>query len=407
MMRPGLQRRVRQAGWAALALFHPGVGSVLRARSAPLRSLEVHRRAAIDWLLEANAAAPGRQGFSLGYFLDQAAWQPAYIETTGYILPTLLRAMRHDDYRAAEIEAALRRSAAWLVHIQFSDGAFGGATKHLPAAFDTGQVMFGLLAMHRAAGTSGCLDAAVRAGDWLCAVQDGDGAWRQHAYRDRPHTYYAEVAWALLMLWQATGVERYRAFAERHLQWVLARQDANGFFQGASFDDGPAVLHTIGYVVQGVYESARLIGDDDMIAAARRAADALVDAHVRDRPLRAYYNERWMPVDRSRCLTGLAQVALVWVRFFQSTREERYAGAAREAVDYLRRHQLLSTSVPALRGGLCGSAPVWGRYFPLRLPNWGVKFYLDLLLFGEAHIGATWAPAPGPRDRGPRLEAEA
>jgi hypothetical protein len=392
-----VHRRLRQAGWVVAAATHPGIASVVRAHTGPLLDIDAHRRAALDWLLEANTASPGRMGFSLGYFLDEAAWQPPYVETTGYILPTLLRAARHADYRRAELHAAVTRSAKWLVNVQFKNGAFGGSTSGAEAVFDSGQVIFGLLAAHGHTGDAAYLEAADRAGRWLCAMQDADGAWRRHAYHDRPHAYYAEVAWALLRLWRTTGEVAYRQAAERHLDWVLARQAANGFFREASFDDGPPVLHTIGYALQGTYEAGRLLGNERMVAAARRAADALVDAHTRDGPLRAYYNEAWMPVARSRCLTGLAQVALVWVRLFQQTGDDGYRRAARTAVDYLRRHQLMRTSMPGLRGGLCGSAPVWGRYFPLRLPNWGAKFYLDLLLFAASPSGPLWSPTPGPR----------
>ena len=394
-----IRRRLRHAQWAAAAAAHPGARAVLTAGRGGLRDLADHRRAAIDWLLDAHRAVEGR-GFSLGYFLDEGAWQPPYPETTGYILPTLLRFVTHDGHRAPEVLSAVDASAAWLVRIQDPDGSFRALTPSVPMVFDTGQIIFGLLAAHRHRGAGACLEAAARAGDWLLAVQDDDGAWRRHAYRDRPHVYYAEVAWALLLLARATGTAAYGHAAERHLSWVLSHQLPNAFFTQASFDDGPPVLHTIGYVLQGVYESGRLLGDDRLVAAARRTADALVDAHTRDRPLRAYYNDAWMPADRSRCLTGLAQVAIAWTRLFQQTGEDRYAGAARAAVDYLRRHQL-STSVPGLRGGLCGSAPAWGRYFPLRLPNWGAKFYLDVLLFAESGPGAEWTPV---RHARPRME---
>jgi hypothetical protein len=33
-----------------------------------------------------------------------------------------------------------------------------------------------------------------------------------------------------------------------------------------------------------------------------------------------------------------------------------------------------------IRGGLPGSSPVWGPYQSLRIPNWGLKFFLDAYL---------------------------
>ena len=375
-----LQRIARALLRRPMALLNAQTYEALAAGGAK-GTRDAHIAGALDWLLESNRVVPGRNGFSLGHFLDEGEWQPAYVETTGYIIPTVLRAARHGLPRSQELVDAAERSARWLVNVQFRDGAFGNPTHYAPTVFDTGQVIFGLLAAHRHFGDECFLKSAAEAGRWLCTVQESDGAWRAGAYGGRAHTYYATVAWALLLIWRATGDERCREAAVRHIAWVRRRQLPNGFIREASFDDGPAVLHTIGYAVQGLLECGWLLGDAEVVADATRTADALATANARAGVLRGRYRETWKAAGRSRCLTGLAQVALVWTRIDDHGAAPRYAAHIARVTEYLQRQQLMTASSPAVRGGFPGSAPLSGRYFPYRMPNWTAKFYLDLLLF--------------------------
>lgn len=375
---------------AAGALANPVLRGLVGATGSSL-PLEDHLAGAVDWLLEANRNVPQRLGFSLGYYLDAGQWQAAYVETTGYILPTLFRFARHSSYRREEVLDAARRSGEWLVNVQFRDGSYGNPSHYVPTVFDTGQVIFGLLALYRDGGSASALAAAVRAGEWLCACQNASGCWELGAYHDQGHTYYAEVSWALLLLWKASGDERFRRAAERNLGWVLGNQRPNGFYERASFDEGtPPILHAVAYAIQGVLESGLVLADESLIQSARRAADALAAEQKRAGILRARYDAAWRSRARYRCLTGLAQMGVVWSRLFQRFGDEAYREQAARLVGYLRRRQLVAARQCQLRGGLLGSAPAWGGYFPFRLPNWGVKFYLDLLLFGHGDQGREW-----------------
>jgi hypothetical protein len=376
-----MTRYVRAAATVGGALANPLTARAMLAPARRLAAVE-HGKAAVDWLLEANRQVPERQGFSIGYFLDQAAWQPAYVETTGYIIPTLIRWTGRSEYRARDVQEAIGRSAEWLLNVQFRDGSYGNPTHYTPTVFDTGQVIFGLRAAFRHLADERYVDAAIRAADWLCSVQEEDGAWRRGAYGSVAHTYYAEVAWALALMWRLTGEPRYRAAAARHLEWVLARQLPNGYFELAGFQpDAPAVLHTIAYAVQGVYEAGRVLKEEPARAAAHRAAAALCARQRGGTMLAGELDRSWRPAAGYRCLTGLAQIAVVWLRMA----DERPGGScfgeeAARVRAYLCGRQLLAVDAAELRGGLLGSAPAWGRYFRFRLPNWGVKFFLDLLL---------------------------
>ncbi|MBU0755389.1 MAG: hypothetical protein KJ645_09630, partial [Planctomycetes bacterium] len=145
-----------------------------------------HLRGAMEWLYRAYRVTGG-QGVAARYTLD-AGWTSAYPETTGYIIPTLLR---YWDLSGEErFQGAALDLADWLLSIQFESGAFPGG--HLdqgkgPVVFNTGQILIGLMETYCWSGDERYADAALRAGDWLAGVQDEDGAWRRHTYKNRYH----------------------------------------------------------------------------------------------------------------------------------------------------------------------------------------------------------------------------
>ncbi len=245
-----------------------------RRRTVPV---EGTLRAIADWLARAQDAT-GDGGISWGYSLRHG-WMASYPETTGYIVPTLLRlAARLDD--AALIDRA-ERAIRFLEPLQLPDGGFPGArvdeNRTEPSVFNTGQIVNGLVAWHRHSGEADALDRAVRAGDWLVSVQDDDGAWRRHIYNGLAVTYTAHAACWLAELGAAAGTDRHLAAAERHADWVLAQQDpGTGWFDRAGFtaeDHGArrSVTHTIAYVLAGLLDIGEIVGRDDIGTAVARA----------------------------------------------------------------------------------------------------------------------------------------
>jgi hypothetical protein len=52
--------------------------------------------------------------------------------------------------------------------------------------------------------------------------------------------------------------------------------------------------------------------------------------------------------------------------------------AAQDLLQSLLKYQQPSGE-SGIKGGLSGSAPIWGRYMRFRYPNWGIKFFLDAI----------------------------
>ncbi len=341
--------------------------------------------AGVRWLCLTHDVT-GRRGCSKGYSLLRG-WFPAFPETTGYIIGTLLDyARRTGDSSCTDRALEL---GDWEVAVQCPDG---GVMEGLLTAepkpstvFNTGMVIHGWLDLRDAVPRAEHLEAAVHAGNFLRSNQDDDGVWRGAVeYRGIPHTYCARVSWALLRLAEATGEQSYRAAARRQLDWVLRMQQQNGWFASCNFIPGrDPNTHGIAYTLRGLVESAALLDHEPYLAAARRTADALIERRqALGGRLPATFDARWKPSARYECLTGIAQLGGVWLRLFELTGERRYRAAGLAAVERAAAHQERSSWAP-VDGALPGSFPVYGRYAPLQFPNWATKFLVDSLLLRE------------------------
>ena len=185
------------------------------------------------------------------------------------------------------------------------------------------------------------------------------------------------------------GDERAEAAGRRHLDWVVSRQRANGWFDDCAFKPGLAPsTHGLAYTLRGLLESHVITGERSWLTAVERTAEALIlKLEVLPRLL-AGYDERWRPTARHACLTGTAQLGGVWLRLCQVTGDPRWLNAGLKAVEEAARHQERGPW-PVISGALAGSFPVWGRYAPLQYPNWAAKFLADsIMLYEDCRSGA-------------------
>jgi len=355
----------------------------------------VHLEEAARWILRAQAATPD-DGVSGGYSFEDG-WIASYPETTGYIIPTLLRYAEYSgrpEYRSHALAMA-----EWELEIQLPEGGFPGHfvdQRHPPVVFNTGQVIFGLIAAYKATNDERFLAAARRAGAWLVGVQDPDGAWRRFDYRECVHAYNTRTAWALAELAMATSEESFLGAATRHLAWALGQRESNGWIRNSAFDPSEdPYLHTIAYTARGLLESGLLLGQRAETEAAEHIAREIMK-HVRaDGFIPATFDHRWQPTARYSCLTGNAQMSVIWLRLFSATRDRAFLDAARGANGWLKSLQDCNTENPHVRGAIKGSHPIWGGYLFGAYPNWAAKFFMDALLLEEDFRGTHAAPVEG------------
>jgi uncharacterized protein YyaL (SSP411 family) len=335
-----------------------------------------------------------RRGCSRGYSLV-FGWGLPFPETTGYIIGTMLRYAARTGL--AEYAHRAKEMGDWEVDVQNPDGGviegvFTGRPK--PATvFNTGMVIHGWLDLYEAQPSEEHIDAAVRAGLFLTRHQDEDGAWRGDVeYFRIPHTYCARVSWALTRLADVTGEASFRTAAMKQLNWVLSMQRENGWFDSCFFTPRKKPsTHSIGYTLRGLLESSILLDEPALLGAVVKTSEVLIrKLEVYGGRLPATFSGSWAPAASYECLTGTAQLGIVWLRLFQASGDARFLNAGLKAIDRAATHQSRSSFTP-IRGALPGSFPIYGRYAPLLYPNWATKFLVDALLLREEVL----APTPG------------
>jgi uncharacterized protein YyaL (SSP411 family) len=363
----------------ALALARGGPGDP----PPPDRALD----AAVGWI-RASQDRVGSGGVGCYEFYR---WTAGYPEVTGYIIPTLFDAAERAGPGAGrdDLRARALRAADWELRVQRPEGGFEGGYEgdgQPTVVFNTGQVIRGLLRAAEESGERRYLDAAARAGDWIVANQDEDGSWTRANFKGMKRVYDSYVSAPLARLSAATGDASYADAARRNCEFVLSHQRANGWFELADnsphLNDAP-LTHTLCYTVDGLLETGEVLGDERFVRGAVLAADAMQSLVERSPALPARLGEAWDARARYVCLTGAAQLGIVLMRLHARDGDERRLAAARALAGYLTAVQRMSDAGSARRGGLPGSFPVWGFYAPLKLPSWGAKYLIDLLLLVE------------------------
>lgn len=362
----------------------------------PEKTAVAHIEHALGWLSTAHDEGDGGVSacFSLRY-----GWFPPYPETTGYIIPTFIDCAEFFSDDAFSRRAL--RMADWILSIQLESGAFpagfigedpggvfSGPHGDRPAVFNTGQVIFGLIAAHGHSQRASYLEAAVRAGRWIVDSQDADGAWRKNLSpgpRAQLRTYQARVAWALAELYAATGHTDFKESAERALDWSLDQQQANGFFRHASFDpDADPYTHTIAYCIEGLLEGGDILGRTDYVDAAVSALEALMRRFEIKGYLSGTFDEEWSETSDYECLTGNVQIARSMLRVFQMRDDARILNTALKLNRRVKKTQLTHSLFGPAAGGIKGSDPIWGDreggYARFSYPNWAAKFFIDSIL---------------------------
>ena len=344
--------------------------------------------AAIDGGLAWIAGSQDRVGSGGVGCYEFYRWTTGYPEVTGYIVPTLFDAaeqLGRDDLRQRAV-----RAADWELRVQQPGGGFEGGYEgdgQPPVVFNTGQVIRGLLRAAEETGDARYLDAAVRAGTWIVENQDEDGSWTRANFKGMKRVYDSYVSAPLARLSIATGDGRYAQAAVRNCEFVLRHQRSNGWFElcdnSPEYNDAP-LTHTLGYTLDGLLETGEALGEERFIRAGELAADAMQRIVERSPALPARLGEEWDRRARYVCLTGAAQLGIALMRIHARDGDPRRLTAARSLAGYLTGVQRMSDAGATRRGALPGSFPVWGFYAPLKLPSWGTKYLLDLLLMLRA-----------------------
>ena len=340
---------------------------------------------AAEWLARAQDAT-GCGGVSACYDTTKRQWAGAYPETTGYIIPTFFRYAEVSGQPAYRERAI--RMAEWETDIQLPGGGVRAGTldanQVVPTIFNTGQVLFGWISAWQQTQDPRFRESAVRAADWLVAAQDPDGAWRRFASPFASHalnTYNTRVAFALAKAGDVLGEQRYLEAAVRNVEWALTQMHPNGWLENNDLEDNRRPLtHTIAYATRGILETGLIAANAAFVDAAARMARAVAKSQRSDGALPGRLEFRWRAAVRWSCVTGNAQMAIIWQRLAAETGDVSWKPAAEKANRFNLSVQGSAAADPGCRGGIPGSHPLGGGYMKNRYPNWAAKFFMDALM---------------------------
>jgi hypothetical protein len=349
---------------------------------------DTHLKATMLWLARAQDQCNGK-GVAASYDLGKG-WQVAYPETSGYIIATFL------EYATIYKDQAFYKRAIeigdWEIEIQTNGGGIlSNPTKSHVRVFNTGQVILGWCLLYEKTNDKKYLDAACKAGDFLCRTQENDGRWVDNTHCGA-RTYHARIDWALLRLYELTGKKEYLETAEKNIIWVLAQQNKNGWFENCGFDNDMPVMHVIVYTIRGLLECHAMnipeINKLDILPKLIKITNC-INEFINDKPYRSIkgfiptsFQNNWVTDAKHSCLTGNAQHAIFLYRLSQVTNDQTYAAYADVVVSALKKTQLISTQANEqnIAGAIAGSYPIYVGYCPHSFPNWATKFFADALL---------------------------
>lgn len=346
---------------------------------------------AAAWLCRAQDNSVSRDGGVARHYSLITGWASSYPETTGYIVPTMIRLADHLQDPGYRDRA--RRMLDWLAEIQMEGGGFQGglidSTPRVPVTFNTGQILIGLAA---GVATFGAYhDAMHGAARFLKDSLDPDGCWRRHPTpfaKPGEKAYETHVSWGLLEADRVAPGEGYGEAGLRQVDWALTKQKPNGWVDSCCLSRQEAPLtHTLGYFLKGVVEAHRFSGEEKYLRAARLTAEGLLDARRPDGSLPGRLGADWSAMVPWTCLTGNVQIADSWIYLYQVTGDERFWQAAC-AINVVVRRTLILDGDDGVRGGIAGSFPVQGNYGRFEYLNWATMFMINAHLAEAATLRA-------------------
>ena len=127
-------------------------------------------------------------------------------------------------------------------------------------------------------------------------------------------------------------------------------------------------------------ETGIYLEDQQYISAVNKAMDSIAAEISPDGFVPGSFNKDWKGNNSYSCLTGSAQLAIIFFTLAQLQNSECYFKLGTKINTYLKSKQNIASNNLNIRGAIAGSYPIWGRYIHFCYPNWAAKFFVDLQL---------------------------
>lgn len=365
----------------------------LRKREHGIYKNETHIKTALEWLCLAQDKTG--DGGVAAWYSPLIGWASSYIETTGYIIDTFLNCA--EFFKDKSLAERAMNMADFIINNQHESGGYRTHTRKqkevsLPTVFNTGQDLLGLTNIYKLTAGKEYLESFVRAANFLCNIQEKNGSWIKFQYGETSHIYDTRVAWGLLKVYQITKDKKFKLSAVKNLEWAVKYQKANGWFQNAELPPPNPKFpytHTISYTIEGFLFSGIILKEKKWVKTAQKAADQMLQYFGKNHFLPGTFDSNWKSEDKYTCLTGNAQISVVWLTLYKITKDKKYLSAAKKMNQYLKLTQDITTKNKNMRGAIKGSFPIYGDilkitgYCRMTYLNWATKFFIDALLLEQ------------------------
>ena len=330
-----------------------------------------------------------KDGGSSAYYRYGEGWKGSYPETTGYLIPTVFEYAiftNNTEWHDRGIAAS-----DWLLSIQHKEGGWQGlqiGVKCDLRVFNSAMILDGLVAAWRVTKDDRYLDGAIRGAEWVISKLDSSGFYSKNNVVGGGafDTLVCACALMAMQLLPKNLRQKFILKITRSLNAHLTLQTENGWFNNCSFHSGEvALLHHIGYTLDGLLISSEILKDDTYYQAALKTAKKLLSKFEVNMQLPAFYKPDWSPhLDlgdkASLCLTGYSQIAIVFQKIYKKENDLRYLNAALKINDIVSSIGNYKSSNSGICYGIPGSYPVNGNYQPYQVVNWAAKYHAESIL---------------------------
>ncbi|MCD6460830.1 hypothetical protein J7L67_09225 [bacterium] len=324
-----------------------------------LRKIKNSITAAVDWLCR-SYTLNSQKGIS-EYYSSTGNWSKpsAYVtaETAGLFshLEKSLNFFEDKDFGVKSVELANWASESQLDSAAVPAGVIGSSM--YPSVLRTAQAVKGWIEVYTNTGNERSIVCAIRAGEWLCANQDGDGSWRSGLNDELggiARVFNVAASYALALLRQETKIEKFKEHALFGLEWAVHRQTDNGWFKMNSSDSQTqdSSLRNIGYTVLSLLGCAEIFNNDKYLKSAEKAVESMLKWQRLSGDFPSRFNHKNNPTISRHCCLGTAQMAKSCFLIYRKNKKEKFLEAGKKAVDFLINIQDLNSKYDGIKGAV-------------------------------------------------------
>ena len=355
---------------------------------------KTHLTRSINWIKNAQDAFPDG-GISRAFNLhgenlksNKVGWQLSYPETSGYILPSLIEANKFLFDK--DLDHRINRLGDFLIQMSKDGKVRGGSLNKIEnySIFDTGQVLRGLIDYYKIRNNGKILKNIKKCSDYILESELEDtGKFRADNLAKNSIKYIDNdtiniyVVPPLIQAGEILNDEKYKDLSKRILAYTISKQKMNGYFENSDFySNNNTLTHNIGYILEGLIETAHHLNDLSIIDKTDITLKKLCELIDDKGNINSRYSDNWQTASKDNCLTGSSQIAISLLKSNNIKKNDNFRKKALLILDNLKTYQ--NNYLENFGGGIgamWGSWPINGNYQPYEAINWANKFFIDLI----------------------------